>query len=643
MPGATIVALAYAREPAPSSMERLSRSSAPLARVLVVRAALAIVPTLGALACSTEPERAAATRSPAAPATPASAPRATARLDAEDGQWTRPAKDYAATRYSQLTEITADNVGRLVPVWSYSMGVLRVHEEAPLVVGSTMYLVTPFPNELHALDLGRQGALKWIYRPRPEPAAQGVACCDVVNRGAVYADGRIVFNTLDNQVVAVDAATGRELWKTKVGEINLGETMTMAPLVVKGLVLVGNSGGELGVRGWLKALDLATGTVRWTAWSTGPDRDVKIGPRFRPFYPDHRGTDLGVSSWPTDAWKIGGGTVWGWLSYDPELDLVYHGTSNPGPWNPEQRPGDNKWSSTLFARDPTTGDAIWAYQKSPHDEHDYDGVNEAVLVDVPWQGRMRRALLHPERNGYVYLIDRATGEVLSAQPFAHITTSLGVDLKTGRIRWNAEKSARLGIVVRDICPASPGAKDWQPSAFSPRTGLLYIPHQNLCQDAESMEANYIAGTPYLGMNVRMRAGPGGHRGEVTAWDPVAMRPVWTLHERFPVWSGALVTAGDVLFYGTMDGWFRAVDARSGRLLWRYRAGSGIISQPVTYRGPDGRQYVAVVSGVGGWSGAIVAADLDPRDSTGALGFVAAMTDLPEYTTRGGTVHVFALR
>jgi PQQ-dependent dehydrogenase (methanol/ethanol family) len=595
----------------------------------------------GAIACAPERERDETLSPPASGALP-SGQLATARLEPEDGEWRMAAKSHASLRYSQLTQITAANVAQLKPSWSYSTGVLRGHEEAPLVVNGTMYIVTPFPNELHALDLGRSGAPKWVYRPKPEAAAQGVACCDVVNRGPVYADGRVVFNTLDNHVIAVDAESGREIWRTKVGEINRGETMTMAPLAVKSLVLVGNSGGEMGVRGWLKALELSSGAVRWTAYSTGPDKDVLIGPRFTPFYADHRGKHLGTSTWPADAWMVGGGTVWGWISYDPELDLIFYGTANPGPWNPEQRPGDNKWTSTMFARDPDTGEAVWAYQKSPHDEHDYDGVNEAVLVDLPWRGQTRKVMLHPERNGYLYIIDRTNGEVLSAVPFAHVNTSTGVDLKTGRLQYNKEKSPRLGVVIRDACPASPGAKDWQPSAFSPRTGLLYIPHNNLCQDHEALEANYIAGTPYVGMNVRMKAGPGGHRGEFTAWDPVAARPVWKLKERFPVWSGALVTAGDVVFFGTMEGWFRAVDARTGAKLWEYQTGSGIISQPVTYRGPDGKQYVAVVSGVGGWSGAIVAGDLDPRDSTAALGFAAAMADLPRYTAKGGTVHVFAL-
>jgi lanthanide-dependent methanol dehydrogenase len=259
---------------------------------------------------------------------------------AEDGQWTMPARDYAATRFSGLDQINRRNVRGLRLAWTFSDGNLFGHEGAPLVVGSTLYWVSPFPNQLFALDLTRPGApQKWVYKPPLQRAAQGVACCDKVNRGAAYADGRIFFATLDNQVVAVDAATGAEAWRVRIGDINRGETITMAPLVVKGKVLVGNSGGEMGVRGWLTALDAATGRTAWRAYSTGPDADVLIGPDFRPFYAQDRGTDLGVTSWPPGAWETGGGTVWGWLSYDPALDLVYYGTGNPGPWNPEQRPG----------------------------------------------------------------------------------------------------------------------------------------------------------------------------------------------------------------------------------------------------------------------------------------------------------------
>jgi PQQ-dependent dehydrogenase (methanol/ethanol family) len=507
-----------------------------------------------------------------------------------------------------------------------------------------MFIVGPYPNPLFALDLTKPGApLKWRFDPVQEPAAQGVACCDTVNRGAVYSKGRLFFNTLDNQTVAVDAKTGKQLWRVKLGEIKRGESMTMAPLVVKDKVLVGNSGGEFGVRGWLTALDAATGAIAWRAYSTGPDKDVLIGPNFRPHYKSDQGSDLGVKTWPGEAWKIGGGTVWGWISYDAQLDLVYYGTGNPGPWNPEQRPGDNKWTSGVFARKPDTGEAVWFYQFSPHDLHDYDGVNENVLVDMEWRGQQRKLLLRPERNGYVYVMDRTTGQVLSATPYVQVTTSEGVDLQTGALKYNPKKDPRAGETIRSICPASPGAKDWQPSAFSPRTKWLYIPHQNLCQDAFTTQASYIAGTPYVGADVKMYAGPGGHRGVFTAWDPIAGKKAWEIQENFPVWSGALVTAGDVVFYGTMDGWFKAVDARSGKELWKFKTASGVIGQPVTYKGPDGNQYVAVLAGVGGWSGAVVSARLDPRDGGAALGFANAMKDLSQATQPGGMLYVFSLQ
>ncbi|HYY95660.1 MAG TPA: methanol/ethanol family PQQ-dependent dehydrogenase [Pyrinomonadaceae bacterium] len=570
---------------------------------------------------------------------------ATAASAPEDGQWPMPAKNYASTRFSGLDEINTGNVQNLKVAWTFSVGVNRGQEAAPIVVGDTMYVATPYPNILYALDLTKQGAVKWSFDPKTAAAAQGVACCDYVNRGAVFAGGKVVFNTLDGQTIAVDAATGKEVWRAHLGDINKGESITMAPLVVKDKVLVGNSGGEFGVRGWLTALNLSDGSLAWKAYSTGPDADVLIGPNFKAFYPQNRGTDLGVSTWPEKMWQIGGGTVWGWISYDPDLNLIYHGTGNPGPWNPEQRPGDNLWTSGIFARNPDTGQAAWFYQWSPHDLHDYDGINEQILLDLPVNGQTRKVLVRPERNGYVYVLDRATGEVLSANPFMQVTSSTGVDTKTGKLLYNPEMEPKAGQVVRGICPAAPGAKDWQPSSFSPRTGLVYIPHQNLCMDEQSTSANYIEGTPFVGMNVKMYAGPGGNRGELCAWDPVKGNKVWAIQENFPVWSGTVVTAGDVVFYGTMDGWFKAVDARpeqNGKVLWSFKVGSGIIGQPVTFKGPDGKQYVAILSGVGGWSGAIVAAGLDPRDATGALGFTNAMKDLPQFTTAGGVLYVFSL-
>jgi PQQ-dependent dehydrogenase (methanol/ethanol family) len=569
-------------------------------------------------------------------AAPAPGPR-------DDGEWHMAARDYANTRYSGLDQITPANVKTLKLAFTFSTGVLKGHEAAPIVANNTMYIVAPYPNTVFALDLTKPGApVKWKFDPKPSASAQGVACCDVVNRGAVYADGKIFFNTLDMQTIALDAATGKELWRTRLGNFDHGETMTMAPLVVKGKVLVGNSGGELGVRGWLTALDANSGRIAWRAYSTGPDKDVLIGPNFKPYYKKDQGKDLGVSSWPANAWKIGGGTVWGFLSYDPEADLVYYGTGNPGPWNPEQRPGDNKWTSGVFARRPDTGEARWYYQLSQHDLHDYDGVNENVVIDLPLGGVTRKVILHPDRNGYMYLFDRVTGQVLSAKPFAHITTSEGVDMRTGALKYNPAKNPELGKVTRDICPAGPGAKDWQPTAWSPRTRMLYVPQQNLCQDATMLETSYISGTPYVGAEAEINPGPGGHRGEFAAWDPVAGRKVWTIRERFPVWSGALTTGGDVVFYGTLEGWFKAVDARTGALLWQFKTGSGIIGQPVSYRGPDGKQYIAVLSGIGGWAGTIVAGEIDPRDGTGANGFLNATRDLPNYTGKGGMLYVFAL-
>jgi PQQ-dependent dehydrogenase (methanol/ethanol family) len=571
----------------------------------------------------------------------ASAPASSA--SAPSGDWPFVGHDTQGTRFSPLDQINAGNVGSLKLAFSFPTGLDKGHEAAPLVIGDTMYIVTPYPNTVYALDLRQPKAtVKWKFDPKPSASAQGIACCDVVNRGAAYADGRLFINTLDTHTIAIDAASGRELWRTKLGDITRGETVTMAPLAVNGKVFVGNSGGELGVRGWIAALDAATGRVAWRAFSTGPDSDVLIGASFKPFYAQDKGKDLGVSSWPGSSWQIGGGTAWGFVSYDPTLDLIFYGTANPGPWNPEQRPGANKWTSGVFARKPGTGEAVWYYQWSPHDLHDYDGVNENVLLDLPVGGRVRPVLVHPDRNGYVYVLDRATGQVLSADPFVPVTTSTGVDLETGALKYNPQKDARAGETTRAICPASPGGKDWQPSAWSPRTKLLYIPHQNLCQDAEPYQVSYIAGTPYVGMDVKMYPGPGGHRGEFTAWDPIARKKAWALKESFPVWSGALATAGDVVFFGTMDGAFKAVDAKTGAALWQFKTSSGVIGQPISYRGPDGKQYVAVFAGVGGWAGAIVSSPIDPQDSTAALGFVNAMKDLPLQTKKGGTLYVFSL-
>jgi PQQ-dependent dehydrogenase (methanol/ethanol family) len=562
-----------------------------------------------------------------------------------NGEWRLPQGDDANTRYSPLAQITAGNVANLKVSTTLSTGINRGHEGNPLVVNGTMYIVTPFPNNLIAVDLSKPGgAVKFIYEPHPNPQSMGIACCDVVNRGASYADGKIIYSLLDAHVVAVDAETGKEVWRTKVGNIDIGETTTGPATVVKDKVLIGNSGGELGVRGWVVALDVKTGKEAWRAYNTGPDADVKIGPGFKAFYTKDQGKDLGVATWGPDQWKIGGATVWGWFSYDPALNLVYYGTGNPGPWNPDARPGANKWSTSVFARNADTGEAKWAYQFSEHDAWDYDEIMENVLLDMQWQGRMRKLLVHPGRSGFVFVLDRETGELLSAEKFVESTNwARGFDLTTGLAQEDPSKRTHFGTVVQGICPSSTGAKEFVPSSFSPRTNLLYIPAHNTCMDYEGAEANYIAGTPYLGANVKMYPGPGGWAGAVTAWDIAKARPVWSVKEpKFPVYSGILATGGDVVFYGTMDGWFKALDARTGTELWKFKVASGIVGNPITYIGPDGKQYIAVYSGIGGWMGAVAFPTISTDDPYAALGVVGAMKDIKTASAPGSVLYVFSL-
>jgi PQQ-dependent dehydrogenase (methanol/ethanol family) len=559
----------------------------------------------------------------------------------DDRQWVIPAKDYANTRFSKLSQINAANAGNLRVAWSFSVGSNHGQEAAPIVIGDTMYIVGAYPNELFALD-ATSGDMKWKYSPGVDPASQGEACCDVVNRGEAYDNGKIFFNTLDNHIVAVDAKTGKEVWATKVGEITQGQTLTMAPIVAKGKVFVGNSGGEMGIRGWVTALDENSGKIVWRAYSVGPDKDVKIGPRFKPYYARLRGKDLGVKTWPPGRWQVGGGPVWGWISYDPATNLIFYGTGNPGPWNSNQREGDNLWTTAILARDADTGDAVWAVQLNPHDLYDYDEINENLLLDLPINGKMTHVLVHPGRDGFMFVIDRATGQIYSADKYDTQTSMKTFDIKAGRPVMNDALKPLLGKNISGICPASPGAKDWQPTAYSPVTHLLYIPHQHLCMDYKTAEVGYIAGTPYVGATVDMYAGPGGYRGEFAAWDITKRRKVWAVHEKFPVWTGTMVTAGNIAVYGTMDRWFKVVDARSGKLLYQFHAPSGFIGQPVTYQGKDGNQYIAMLSGVGGWAGALANAPIDPRVRNGALGYTGAMGDLPAVTSGGSTLLVFAL-
>jgi PQQ-dependent dehydrogenase (methanol/ethanol family) len=432
------------------------------------------------------------------------------------------------------------------------------------------------------------------------------------------------------------------VWRTSLGNPATGQSITMGPLVVRDKVFVGNSGGEFGIRGFIVALDINTGREVWRAFSTGPDADVRIGPRFQPFYAKDRGVNLGTATWPGTLWQQGGSTVWAWLTFDPQLNLLFYGTANPGVWNADMRPGDNKWSTTIFARDPDTGDAVWGYQVTPHDGWDFDGVNESIVVDLPIGGVARKLLVHFDRNGFAYTMDRSTGQVLVAEKYVFVNWADRIDLATGRPVENPAKRTHEGVNVLDICPAAPGGKDQQPAAFSPRTALFYVPTNNVCMDHEGLKALFFQGAPFVGAMVTMKAGPGGNRGEFIAWDATVGRKVWGIQERFPVWSGVLATAGDVVFYGTMDRFFKAVDARTGQVLFQTQLESGIIGNPMTFLGPDGRQRVAIYAGVGGWAGAVVPAMLSTDDPFAGLGAVGLMADLPQFTGPGGAVHVFRL-
>jgi alcohol dehydrogenase (cytochrome c) len=552
---------------------------------------------------------------------------ATANFAPDDppGDWRRQGRDYASTRFSPLDQINPANVARLKIAWSFSDGIPYGHEAAPLVVGNTMFIVTPYPNIAYALDLTKPGApIKWTYQPHPNPMSIGKACCDAVNRGPTFADGKIIFTLLDAEVAAVDAASGKLVWRTRLGDPSQGVTMTMSPLVVGKVVLVGNSGGEMGVRGQLTGLDLATGKELWRAYSTGSDEDVKIGSGFHAPYPWLNGKDLGLSSWPPGLWRHGGGTVWAWISYDPALDLIFYGTSNPSPRVPAQRPGDNLWSAAVFARSPADGAARWAYQFTPHDQWDYDGVNEDVLIDGPIGGVQRKLIAHLDRNGFGYTLDRTTGAVLVAKPFGRVNWATGIDMTTGRPILNPDKQAKVDEKVADICPTHIGSKDWEPSAFSPHTGLIYAAIFNICMDLTDHKVAYIPGAPYDGMDLQTHAGGNTKKwGALIAWNPLSGQTAWTIPENFMSMSGVLATAGDLVFYGTSDGWFRAVDVRSGTVLWSQKLGSGVIAQPITFLGPDGRQYVAVIAGVGGVASQVMGAKNG-------------------FPPRGGTLYVFSL-
>jgi len=565
------------------------------------------------------------------------------KIEKDPNQWVMPTGTYDNHRYSELKQITAQNVQNLHPVWSFSTGVLRGHEGAPLVIGDVMYVHTPFPNNVFALDLNNNGRIIWKYEPRQDPSVIPVMCCDTVNRGVAYGDGKIILDQADATVVALDAKTGKEVWKVQNGDPKKGETMTSAPMIVKDKVIVGISGGEFGVQGRVTAYELKDGKKAWSAYSVGPDDqilfDAKTTAMGKPV-----GANSSTATWQGDQWKIGGGATWGWYSYDPQLNLVYYGSGNPSTWNPVQRPGDNKWSMTIFARNPDTGVAKWVYQMTPHDEWDYDGINEMILADIPVKGKETKALVHFDRNGFGYTLNRETGELLVAEKYdPRVNWATHVDMATGRPEVVKEYSTQAGGEDHNsqgICPAALGSKDQQPAAFSPVTKLFYVPTNHVCMDYEPFKVSYTAGQPYVGATLSMFPPKGENNlGNFIAWDAGNGKIVWSDPEPFSVWSGALATAGGVVFYGTLEGYLKAVDEKTGKELYRYKTPSGIIGNVMTYE-HGGKQYIAVLSGVGGWAGIGMAAGLT-KDTDG-LGAVGAYKSLANYTQLGGVLTVFAL-
>jgi lanthanide-dependent methanol dehydrogenase len=543
-------------------------------------------------------------------------------------------------RSSAASEITADNVAQLKLVFSFQLPAVAGYASVPQIAGDALFVLTPFPHTLYALEASgtAAGSMKWRYSPDTKPAAAALRSAGPDAFGPALSGDAVYFNTLDGRTIALDATTGRVKWDQQSANFGAGATLGSAPLVVGKVVVIGNAGDDFGARGWIKALDRDTGQELWRKYSTGSDADVGIGTSFRPFYLSDNATDLGTASWPPDTWQHGGGTVSGLLSYDPELDQIVHGTGHPAPGNPEQRPGDNRWTSGLFARDSATGSARWFTPLNPHDLYGLGATNANVLADRDWRGTKRPLLIHANSNGFLYVLDRRTGEILSAEPFAPGNTLTGVDIGTGIPRRNDEKSVRGDSPVRNVCPATPGATMGAP-AYS---GLLFIPVSFLCMDLRALPVSYMLGTPYKGVTRRLKPMPDRPRGALLAWDLENAKPAWSIRETFPLEGGVIATSGSLVFYGTLDGWLRAADGRTGQVLWEYKTNSQIAGQPITYSGPDGRQYVAVVAGSSGGAGAVGEEDIDTRDLTAANGFANALPDLPRPAEASGRLYVFGL-
>jgi len=499
--------------------------------------------------------------------------------------WAIAGHDYGNTRFSQLNQINSENVGKLQLAYSLSLASLRSNESSPVVIGDTLYVSTSWgPKYVYAINAAT-GAPKWTYQPDIPDDVLQYACCDVNNRGVSYADGKILVGRLDGMLTALDAATGKELWTSKVVDYKQGSVITSPPLVVRDKVITGFGGGEYGARGALLAFDLNTGKQLWQTYTVPAPGEP------------------GSETWKGDTGLHGGGVAWLVGSYDAKTDTVYWGTSNPGPWNTGVRStGDgnfgkltNLYTASSLAIDPNTGKIKWHIQGTPADAWDYDGVNELLLADLKIGGADTPVLMKADRNGFFFVANRETGKVISAEKYVFANWAKKWDITTMRAEEDPDKRPGPGHPAKDICPNLIGGKNWQPMSFNPQTGLVYIPSNNVCMDWSVSDVSYKRGVFYLGAEFPTKEGPGGFLGELVAWDPVANKKVWGLKEDLPFNGGTLSTGGNLVFSGNLHGDFRAINAKDGKVLWSKNLGSGIGAGPVTYA-VDGKQYVAIVVG-----------------------------------------------
>lgn len=512
-----------------------------------------------------------------------------------------------AQRFSPLDTLNTKNVKKMVPVWAFSLGgeKQRGQESQPLVKDGVMY-VTGSYSRIYAIDVATGDEL-WQYEARLPDGI--MPCCDVINRGAALYDDLVIFGTLDAILVALDQKTGHVVWRKKLGDYKAGYSFTAAPMIVKGMVVTGVSGGEFGIVGKVEARDAKTGELVWT----------------RPTVEGHmgylNGKENGITggeankTWPGDLWKTGGAATWLGGTYDPDTDLIFMGTGNPAPWNSHLRPGDNLYSSSRLAIDPDTGKIVWHFQTTPHDGWDFDGVNELIAFDYKDKGKTVKAAATADRNGFFYVLNRENGEFIRGFPFVHgITWAKGLD-KNGRPLYNddnrpgdpseATDGETKGKSVFSV-PSFLGGKNWMPMAFSQETGLFYVPSNEWGMDIWNEPVAYKQGAAYLGSGFTIKP-IFEHIGSLKAIDPKTGETKWEYKNNAPLWGGVLTTAGNLVFMGTPEGYLLGLDAKTGDIVYKFNTGSGIVGSPITFE-RDGEQYVSVVSGWGGavplWGGEV---------------------------------------